>query len=170
MMIMAKILTLNKLLKELAPLRNKKRIGLITGCFDVLHIGHIEYLKFAKEHADILVVGLDGDAAIKLSKGEGRPINKQMDRCRLLAEFKCVDYVFPMTSKHHFKSNEADAYYERTSKRISPDIMFVAVRTDKYCVQRAQRARRVGAKTIEFHQKRIHSTTNIVNKILKVDL
>ena len=64
-----------------------------NGCFDILHIGHIKLLEFAKSQGDYLIVGIDSDERIKSSKGEERPINSQKDRCEFLRAIGVVDEV-----------------------------------------------------------------------------
>lgn len=64
-----------------------------NGCFDILHIGHIKLLEFAKSQGDYLIVGIDSDERIKCSKGEERPINNQKDRCEFLRALGVVDEV-----------------------------------------------------------------------------
>jgi D-beta-D-heptose 7-phosphate kinase/D-beta-D-heptose 1-phosphate adenosyltransferase len=64
-----------------------------NGCFDILHIGHIDYLRASKRAGDYLVVGLNSDASIKRLKGGTRPINSQLDRKAMLLELRCVDEV-----------------------------------------------------------------------------
>jgi D-glycero-beta-D-manno-heptose 1-phosphate adenylyltransferase len=64
-----------------------------NGCFDILHIGHVTYLDFARREGDALVVGLNADASVKRAKGPGRPINNQDDRAGVLLALKAVDYV-----------------------------------------------------------------------------
>lgn len=64
-----------------------------NGCFDILHIGHIKLLEFAKSQGDYLIVGIDSDERIKGSKGEERPINNQKDRCEFLRAIGVVDEV-----------------------------------------------------------------------------
>ena len=64
-----------------------------NGCFDILHVGHLEYLEKSKALGDVLVVGLNSDASVKRLKGESRPINNQEDRARMLLGLKPVDYV-----------------------------------------------------------------------------
>lgn len=59
-----------------------KKVGLITGCFDVIHVGHVELFQFAKKHCDVVVVGLDSDETIKLNKGPARPIHNISQRER----------------------------------------------------------------------------------------
>lgn len=60
--------------------KSGKTVGLITGCFDVIHLGHVELFQFAKKHCDVVVVGLDSDETIKLNKGPGRPIHNISQR------------------------------------------------------------------------------------------
>ena len=64
-----------------------------NGCFDVLHRGHIEYLKESRKLGTRLVVGLNSDASVKRLKGDSRPINNQDDRRALLLALRCVDQV-----------------------------------------------------------------------------
>tara|TARA_Y100001938_G_scaffold136536_1_gene199560 strand:+ start:483 stop:875 length:393 start_codon:yes stop_codon:yes gene_type:complete len=64
-----------------------------NGCFDVLHRGHVELLKFCKRIGDHVVVGLNSDDSIRRLKGEGRPINTLKDRKMMLEELRCVDKV-----------------------------------------------------------------------------
>jgi D-beta-D-heptose 7-phosphate kinase/D-beta-D-heptose 1-phosphate adenosyltransferase len=89
-----KILTAESLLKELARhRRQKKTIVFTNGCFDVLHRGHIEYLKFCRRQGDVVVLGLNSDNSIRMLKGPGRPINNQEDRAALLAVMEMIDYI-----------------------------------------------------------------------------
>ena len=73
--------------------KQNETIVFTNGCFDVLHRGHIDYLKFCKQHGDVVVVGLNSDSSVRQLKGPTRPINNQHDRAALLAALECVDYV-----------------------------------------------------------------------------
>lgn len=64
-----------------------------NGCFDILHIGHIKLLEYAKSLGDYLIVGLNSDLSVKKNKGDDRPINNQNDRKELLMSLKWVDEV-----------------------------------------------------------------------------
>jgi D-beta-D-heptose 7-phosphate kinase/D-beta-D-heptose 1-phosphate adenosyltransferase len=70
-----------------------KKIIFTNGCFDILHAGHVRYLETAKSYGDILILGLNSDRSVTSLKGEGRPINIQMDRAYILAALEAVDYV-----------------------------------------------------------------------------
>ncbi len=66
---------------------------IVNGTFDILHVGHIELLNYAKSLGDYLIVAIDGDARVKKLKGEKRPINNQYERKTLLENLKSVDEV-----------------------------------------------------------------------------
>jgi len=69
-------------------------IGLTSGCFDLIHVGHIHYLQRCKNLCDRLIVGVDSDNLIRSSKGEGRPIIPEMERLELIRSLNCVDSAF----------------------------------------------------------------------------
>jgi D-beta-D-heptose 7-phosphate kinase/D-beta-D-heptose 1-phosphate adenosyltransferase len=70
------------------------RVGLTSGSFDLIHLGHVKYLARAKEHCDVLVVGVDSDAKIKRRKGEDRPMVPERERLELLTYQRPVDLVY----------------------------------------------------------------------------
>jgi len=72
-----------------------------NGCFDILHIGHIKMLQFARSLGDNLIVGIDSDKRIASLKGSDRPINNQNDRVEFLRSIKYVDDVFVFDSKEN---------------------------------------------------------------------
>jgi len=88
-------------IQHLAGLRQKvaaaQAAGLTVvfgnGCFDLIHVGHIRYLQGAKALGDILVVGINGDASVSALKGEGRPLQPELERAEIIASMECVDYV-----------------------------------------------------------------------------
>ncbi len=88
------IKTLNEItaLSEELKARSKKII-FTNGCFDILHAGHVRYLETAKSYGDVLILGLNSDKSVTALKGDGRPINTQMDRAYILAALEAVDYV-----------------------------------------------------------------------------
>jgi D-beta-D-heptose 7-phosphate kinase/D-beta-D-heptose 1-phosphate adenosyltransferase len=86
--------SLDDLLVELAVHREAgQRIVLTNGCFDVLHPGHVAYLREARTLGDVLVVGVNADEQVRRLKGEGRPIHPAAGRVEILSEMECVDYV-----------------------------------------------------------------------------
>lgn len=78
---------------QLANTLKNKNVVFTCGCFDIVHLGHISYLKQAKQLGDTLIVGLNTDKSVKKIKGQTRPINEEMYRANFLLELDCVDYV-----------------------------------------------------------------------------
>ena len=75
-----------------------KKIVFTNGCFDLIHVGHIRYLKEAKTHGDILVLALNSDKSIRAIKGPSRPIIPQDERAEILSELECVDNIIMFDS------------------------------------------------------------------------
>ncbi len=120
-----------------------------NGCFDIIHIGHIRLLEFAKTLGSKLVVGLNSDASIKRLKGLERPINNQADRAILLSAIKYVDEVIVF---------EEDTPYNLIAL-IKPDII---VKGGDYTSDKV-----IGnnlADVVIFKYIAGYSTTNIIRK------
>jgi rfaE bifunctional protein nucleotidyltransferase chain/domain len=88
----SKVLDEEELLRRFARPR-ELTIVFTNGCFDVLHLGHVEYLNAARACGDLLVVGLNSDSSVRLLKGPGRPVNGVDDRALVLAGLEAVDAV-----------------------------------------------------------------------------
>ncbi len=90
----SKVRSVDLLVDELNWHRKRhKKIVFTNGCFDILHTGHIEYLKFCKLQGDIVVLGLNSDSSVQKIKGPDRPVNNQHDRASVLAALEMVDYI-----------------------------------------------------------------------------
>lgn len=95
-------------------LRNRDfRLVFTNGCFDILHAGHIECLRFAKSKGDKLVVALNSDESVNRLKGDGRPVNNISDRIRVISALQMVDYVIVF---------DDDTPYD-IIKKIKPDAL-----------------------------------------------
>ncbi|HID95157.1 MAG TPA: D-glycero-beta-D-manno-heptose 1-phosphate adenylyltransferase [Candidatus Latescibacteria bacterium] len=91
---MGKVVALEDLVEIRSRLKSEgKRVIFTNGCFDILHRGHVHYLKKAKARGDVLIVGLNSDSSVRRLKGEGRPIIPEEDRAAVLAGLEAVDYV-----------------------------------------------------------------------------
>lgn len=128
----------------------KKVIKVFTnGCFDILHRGHVECLKYAKEQGNYLIVGLNSDESVKRLKGSTRPINKENDRKLILESIKYVDEVIIF--------NENDPY--ELLLKVKPNII---VKGGDYTPQTV-----IGNDLAEvkiFNYIDNYSTTNIIKK------
>ena len=89
-----KIVSSDELLRERARLRREGRQLVFTnGCFDILHVGHVRYLRSARSLGDALVVAINSDRSVRELKGTGRPIMNEEERAEVLAALDAVDYV-----------------------------------------------------------------------------
>ncbi|MEM9803304.1 MAG: D-glycero-beta-D-manno-heptose 1-phosphate adenylyltransferase, partial [Planctomycetota bacterium] len=93
--------------------RDGKRVVFTNGCFDVLHAGHVDYLRFARSRGDVLIVGVNDDASVARLKGPTRPVNGLEDRLTVLAALESVDAVVP------FDEDTPKALVEQ----VSPDVL-----------------------------------------------
>ena len=105
-------------LPELVSIADKlkqegKRIVFTNGCFDIIHLGHVTYLKKAREYGDILIVGLNSDESVKGIKGDKRPVVPQGERAEVLSSIRYVDFVVIFTEPDPYKTIEA----------IKPDVL-----------------------------------------------
>ena len=122
----------------------------VNGCFDVLHVGHIELLKYAKSLGNSLIVGIDSDDRIRLSKGPHRPFNRLEDRKRFLESIRYVDRVVSYSS---------DEQLQKQLKINKIDTMVIG--SD----WRGKRivGEKVVKKVVFFDRIGKHSTTRILN-------
>ena len=149
-----KIYTADSIAAQLKEWGDSK-VVFTNGCFDILHLGHIDYLQRSAQLGDVLVVGLNTDASIKKLKGENRPIQDQNSRLNILAALNCVDAVVLF--------NE-DTPLELI-KLVKPNIL---VKGADYQINQIVGAKEVQenggeVKTISFLEG--YSTSNIINKI-----
>jgi|SRR5207249_1658647 len=127
-MMQTKIIDMNELAQRARELRAAgKKLVATNGCFDLLHVGHVRYLKAARRLGDVLVVGLNGDRSVRELKGNGRPVNNEGDRAETLAALECIDFVtiFPETRATRFILAAQPAIYAKggdyTSETLNAD-------------------------------------------------
>jgi D-beta-D-heptose 7-phosphate kinase/D-beta-D-heptose 1-phosphate adenosyltransferase len=135
--------------------KDRKRIVLTNGCFDLLHVGHIRLFSASKELGDVMIVAIDDDDSVKLLKGAGRPVIGAAERVRILSALDSVDYVVV------FATNELD----NVLGAIRPDVL---TKGSDY-----ESAKILGREIVESFGGRIEripiteeiSTTQIINSI-----
>lgn len=135
----------------------QKTIVLVGGCFDVLHQGHFEFLKSAKNLGSKLIVLLESDENVKKLKGTKRPINKLSTRSKNLFATGLVDIII------HLDSNVDNKYYETIVKKLNPDIIAVT-EGDPLLSTKSKHASLVNAEISVIRKKKGFSTTNLLNK------
>jgi rfaE bifunctional protein nucleotidyltransferase chain/domain len=88
------ILNHDELAKKIDELKKQgKKVIFANGCFDLLHVGHVRYLRGAKALGDVLVLAINSDASVRRLKGPERPLLPLEDRLGVLAAFEMVDYI-----------------------------------------------------------------------------
>lgn len=133
-----------------------QKIVFTNGCFDLLHLGHVDYLAKAKDLGDRLIIGVNTDSSVKRLKGKNRPLQDENSRLHILAALHSVDAVVLF---------DEDTPYELI-KKIQPDIL---VKGADYKIENIVgydivTSRGGSVKTIEFIEG--YSTTNIEQRIL----
>ncbi len=131
-----------------------KKIVLVGGCFDLLHYGHISFLKQAKTHGDWLTVALESDENVKRLKGEARPVHTQAQRKEMLESLNCVDEVVllpPMMGDRD--------YYEMVRK-IKPAVIAIT-EGDPLKVKKTEQATELGATIAVIPKIRTPSTSQL---------
>ncbi|MDP1710153.1 MAG: adenylyltransferase/cytidyltransferase family protein [bacterium] len=162
---MKKITSLNSIvqLSKLSKARGKK-VGLVVGSFDILHMGHINLFRFAKKRADILVVGLDNDKTVKKSKGKLRPINNYKRRGEFLSELNLVDHIFQIDGVFKDGDNMSFKYFKELLEKIRPTHVFTSVRCDELWKEKKKLAKSLGIKFLAEKSKVMH-TSDILRKL-----
>ena len=132
-----------------------KIIGFTNGCFDLLHSGHVSYLKSAKQKCDVLILGLNSDKSIKKLKGNNRPIVEQKDRFEILSSFPFVDKIIVFDEMTPIK----------LIKKIKPNIIFKGKDYKKKDVVGFHESKKWHGRVelIDFIENK--STTNIIERI-----
>ncbi len=133
-----------------------KKIVLANGCFDLIHQGHIVYLREAKKFGDILFVAINSDTSVKRVKGKERPIQGEEERALIVSSIKWVDYVFI------FKENNV----EKVILEIRPHFHAKGGDYTPDTVPEKDITKKIGAKTVIAGSKKINSSTDIISKIL----
>jgi D-glycero-beta-D-manno-heptose 1-phosphate adenylyltransferase len=141
--------------KFLKPQRKQgKTLVTTNGCFDIIHAGHIQYLREAKRLGDILAVGINSDASVRKLKGAGRPLQNEKDRCLVVSALDMVDAAFVFTE------DDPRTFLEI----LKPDIHVKGGDYTRDIIERETIERNGGiVKIVSFLQGR--STTRLIRKM-----
>lgn len=131
------------------------KVVFTNGCFDILHEGHVSYLRQARALGDALVVGLNSDASVKRLKGEERPLNNEFSRAAVLTALGCVDYVCIFGE---------DTPYELI-KEVIPDVLVKGGDWSPDSIVGSDVVRSHGGEVLSLAFVPGHSTTGIIEKI-----
>jgi len=135
-----------------------KKIVFTNGCFDILHSGHVNYLKQASEMGDILIVGLNNDESIRRLKGRDRPVNTLDNRIEVLSGLACVDYVVPF-------GNARDDTPDSLIRIIRPDVFVKGGDYKDKHLPEEKLLRKIGCKIAFVPFVYDQSTTKLIRKV-----
>lgn len=138
--------------------KNRKRIVLTSGCFDLIHMGHILYLAEAKSLGDVLIVAVNSDISVKRIKGEHRPILDEKQRLRIISELKSVDYAYLFDSTH----------IANDIVLISPDVFVIGEDSVVDYPEEISAASKVGSKLYVIKRTPEFSTSTIIQRIRSI--
>ena len=156
---MDKILDRQILKEKLDSLRKEgKKIAFTNGCFDILHVGHVRYLREAKKTADVLVLALNSDSSVRSIKGEKRPLVSEEERAEILAALEFIDFV--------------TIFEELTPMELinclKPDVLIKGGDWAEDKVVGRDDVKKWGGRVVLIPEVKGKSTTNIVEKIKEV--
>ena len=150
-----KLIGLNKLIKKLEIIKNEKKIVFTNGCFDILHPGHIYFIKEAKRLGDILIVGVNSDNSIKKIKGKNRPIINLKNRIKFLNELKYIDFII--------KLNETEP--TKLIKKIRPSIHCKGIEYKNKNIKEMKIIKKLKIKIRFIKKYKNFSTTEIIKNV-----
>jgi D-beta-D-heptose 7-phosphate kinase/D-beta-D-heptose 1-phosphate adenosyltransferase len=148
-----KIPRMKRLLSRLKAQR--KKIVFTNGCFDILHVGHVRYLRKAKSLGDILIIGMNTDRSVKIIKGEKRPIVPEKERAEVLSALEFVDYVVFF--------DEPDPL--RLIAALKPDVLVKGADWSKDRIVGREEVENLGGRVVRIPMVPGASTTGLIEKI-----
>ncbi len=156
--IKSKIYNWDELQKQLAVWRFKdKKIVFTNGCFDVIHLGHIEYLAKSRALGNILVVGLNSDESVRRLKGSHRPVNTEDARATILSALYFVDAVIVFGEDTPAEIIEL----------IRPDILVKGKDYEGKEIVGSETVKSYGGEVVMIDLTKGYSSTHIIEKIHK---
>jgi rfaE bifunctional protein nucleotidyltransferase chain/domain len=132
-----------------------RTIAFANGCFDVLHVGHVRYLRGAAAEADRLIVAINDDSSVAALKGPGRPIFPAADRAEMVAAFEDVDYVVTF----------ADPDVNRLLGLLRPDVHCKGTDYTADTVPERDTVRAYGGRVAIVGDPKDHSTRDLLARI-----
>ncbi len=154
----SKVKTLDEMVRIRGQLRSEGRKLVFTnGCFDLMHVGHVRYLKQARAMGDALVVAINSDRSVREIKGKTRPILPEAERAEVMAALGCVDYVFIFD----------DPTPQRIIDAIVPDVLVKGADWGLSEIVGRETVEKAGGVVRNIPVVEGASTTGIINRVLE---
>jgi heptosyltransferase-1 len=155
-----KLYPLSRLKELIQTEKNKgKRIVLANGCFDLIHTGHIRYLKEAKQKGDLLVLALNSDSSVRRLKGKGRPILNEKERIEILSAFSFIDYITIFQESN----------VEKILLTLKPNIHAKGSDYTKETVPEKETVKSYGGSIAIVGGAKVNSTSHIIERIAAME-
>jgi rfaE bifunctional protein nucleotidyltransferase chain/domain len=155
---MDKIVRLKRLKRVRSRLRKQGQVVVFTnGCFDIIHRGHVEYLKKARSYGDFLIVAVNSDSSVRKLKGKGRPLVSLEDRLFILAHFPFVDLLLPFDEETP----------REVIKEVLPDVLVKGSDYKKGEIIGADLVEKHGGKVVTVSLVKGKSSSGIIKKIVE---
>ena len=135
--------------------RKRRSIVFANGCFDVLHVGHIRYLKDARRQGHVLVVAVNADASVRRLKGKGRPVVRLSERIEILCALECVDYVTAFSS----------LTCDRLLRLLRPEVYAKGTDRTVATLPEYETVRAYGGRVVFVGDRKRHSVTALIQGI-----
>lgn len=132
-----------------------RTVALANGCFDLLHVGHVRYLRGAAAEADRLVVAVNDDPSVAALKGPGRPVQAAAERAEIVAALEMVDYVVLF----------GEPTVAELLERIRPDVHCKGTDYTADTVPEREVVRAYGGRTAIVGDPKDHSTRDLLGRI-----
>jgi rfaE bifunctional protein nucleotidyltransferase chain/domain len=154
----SKLISRPRLAIIIAKLKKQgKKVVFANGCFDLLHVGHIRFLRGARAKGDVLVIGLNSDASVRKLKGRGRPLVNQRERAETLSAFEFIDYIVIF--------NELTV--DLTLETLLPTYHAKGTDYTVNTVPEREMAKRLGIKIAIVGDRKRHSTKDLIKTIVE---
>jgi len=150
-----KLCSLKEVFDEINHNQKGKKIGFTNGCFDLIHQGHIDYLKKARSHCDFLILAINSDFSVSKIKGKERPIINQAERSIILANFNFIDRIIIFNDETPIK----------IIKKLKPNLIFKGDDYKKNEVVGNKEISKWGGDVILIKCLKGKSTSNIIKRI-----
>ncbi len=136
-----------------------RRLVFTNGCFDILHVGHVRYLRQARELGDALLVAVNSDRSVRELKGAGRPVTGEDERAEVLSALEAVDYVTVFD----------DLSPRSLIAEVMPDVLVKGGDYDVDEIHGREEVEGAGGRVVALPLVEGASTTGIVERIKKID-
>lgn len=166
-----KIFTDAKLLRDkLTQLHKNQKIGMIFGTFDIVHVGHVRFIEWAKGQCDLLITALGSDLLVNANKGPQRPLFGQDIRAEVVSAFANADFVLKMDNPPFANdTREAKENIAGIINIIKPNVLIVS-KTDNSFEAKKDYALSHNIEFLEYKAERPTSTTNVINKLESLEI